>query len=220
VILGFDSYDIFRFVLFVFFPSTPIQALFPAAARAGRTVHELRAPAGTQAHNGFLVLLLASLDQDVPVLWISTSPSWYPPGLAWAGVDPARCLFAQGRDDTECLGALEVALRGGMAGVAECKALSRLAARRLALAAKAGGSIGFLLRHAPAFTAEDSTAFATRWLISPAPNGRLRAELLYAKNGRPGVFMIEREEEQHDTASPVVTLVPARAAAWAKRRTG
>jgi protein ImuA len=133
-------------------------------------------------------------------------------------------LFAQGRDDAQSLGTLEVALRGGMTGVAECAEISRLAARRLALAAKAGGSIGLLLRHAPAITRTDSTAFATRWLITPSPSemgaARIRAELLYAKGGQPGVFMLEIRETEHGATPSIVTLVQPRVAAGAQRRAG
>lgn len=167
-------------------------------------MHELRAPAGTEAHVGFAVWLLAVIEPSVPILWVSGASAWYPPGLAWMGLNPARCLFAQGKDDAEILSTLEAGLRGGMAGVAECKVISRLAARRLALAAKTGGSLGILLRHAPALTREDSTAFATRWMIFPASGGRLRAELLYAKGGQPGVYLFATKEEQNGT-SPALT---------------
>lgn len=175
-------------------------------------VHEIRAPAGTAGHIAFAAILLAETSPATPILWVSAQPSVYPPGLAWLGLDPARCLFAQARDDTQSLATLEVALRGGMAGVAECGAVSRLAARRLALAAKTGGSTGFLLRHVPASTPNDSTAFATRWLITPSPGQkpgapRLRAELLYAKAGQPGVFMLEIKEAAHGAAPAIVTLV-------------
>ncbi len=187
-------------------------ASLPAAAYLARVMHELRAPVQSQAHTMLAVFLLAALPGNAPILWVSPTPSWYPPGLAWAGLDPARCLFAQAKTDTEALGTLEAALRGGMAGAAECGPLSRLAARRLALAAKTGGGTGFLLRHAPAFTADDSTAFATRWLVSPAPGGRLRAELLYAKGAQPGVFLTNLMEMK-DGAPPAIPLVPGRLAA-------
>ena len=87
-----------------------------------------------------VTLLLAELPLATPILWVSPTATWYPPGLAWLGLDPGRCLFAEARNDAESLGTLEVALRGGMAGVAESLGLSRLAARRLALAAKDGNS--------------------------------------------------------------------------------
>jgi protein ImuA len=198
---------------------------FQPGGMAEKAVHELRAPEATVAHAAFAVLLLTKLAQARPILWVGPSLSWYPPGLAWLGLDPARCLFAKTRNDAESLGMLEVALRGGIAGVAECAVVSRLAARRLALAAQSGGSTGFLLRHAPRFTPTDSTAFATRWMICPAPTEatgtvRLRAELLYAKGGLPGVFTYEIKEAKNGTAPPAVTLVDPGITGGAQRRAG
>lgn len=186
----------------------PAQHL-PEGGLAGSAIHEFRGEAGNAAHVAFAVLLLAGLPAATPILWVSVSAAAYPPGLAWLGLDPACCLFAKAKDDAQCLGTLEVALRGGMAGVAEAGSLSRLAARRLALAAKQGNSIGFLLRHAPVFTLVDSTAPFTRWLITPEPGGQLRAELLYAKGGRPGVFFYRIKEADHDTP-PALALVAER----------
>jgi protein ImuA len=187
---------------------------------AGSAVHEFRGGEGA-AHIGFVVLLLAGLPDQKPILWVSFAGDAYPPGLAWLGLDPGRCLFAKAKDDAECLGTLEIALRGGMAGVAEVAGLSRLAAKRLALAAKQGNSIGFLLRQAPAFTPLDSTAPATRWLITPAPGGQLRAELLYAKGGRPGVFFYrikERIKEADHETPPALALVAERPEFSGERR--
>src|ERR1700692_630182 len=138
-----------EFVLDMFPPNPTASAYkvtpfpgFQPGGMAEKAVHELRAPEATVAHAAFAVLLLTKLAQARPILWVGPSPSWYPPGLAWLGLDPARCLFAKTRNDAESLGMLEVALRGGMAGVAECAVVSRLAARRLALAAQSGGSTG------------------------------------------------------------------------------
>jgi protein ImuA len=183
---------------------------------ASAAVHEIRAPEQNAGHVAFAVFFLAKFPSARPILWVSPQPLAYPPGLAWAGLDTARCIFAQAKDDDESLGALEVALRGGMAGVAECDRISRLAARRLALAAKTGGGIGFVLRHAPAFTAQDSTAFATRWMIQPAPDRHIRAALLYAKNAQPGVFMLALKGGE-DAPTPVLIDLPA---APASRRAG
>ena len=175
-----------------------IATAFPAFLRASPAVHEFRAPVGTAAHAGLAALLLGMVWGDRPALWVSAAPDWYPPGLAWAGVDPACCLFAQAEDDAEALGSAEVALRGGMAGIVACEALSRLAAKRLALAAKQGGGLGLVLRHAPARTREDSTAFASRWMVHPAPGAphtsNLRAALLYAKGAMPGEYLFTVKE--------------------------
>ena len=195
----------------------------PENGLVGGAIHEFRGCEASAAHVAFAVLLLPGVPGNMPILWAGFSASCYPPGLAWLGLDPARCLFAQARDDAECLGTLETALRGGMAVVAEPRNLSRLAARRLALAAKQGNSIGFLLRHAPAFTTTDSTAPVTRWRITPAPALRsatplLRAELLYAKGGRPGVFFYEIKKEAEDAAPPALALVAERPAGLGELR--
>jgi protein ImuA len=169
------------------------------------TVHEMRGPPEGFAHAAFVILLLAAQAEQTPILWVSTAQNAYPPGIAWLGLDPGRILFAQAASDAECLGSLEVALRGGMTGIAEAGDVSRLAARRLALAARAGGSIGFLLRHAAPRTAQDSTAFATRWFIAPVAGG-MRAELLYAKGGRPGVFFYDMKEGDDEAPSALVAV--------------
>jgi protein ImuA len=182
----------------------------PQGGLAAGAVHEMRGVEGGFAHLAFLVLLLAqaggALPGEVPVLWVSAVQNAYPPGLAWLGLDPGKIFFAQGRDDAACLASLEVGLRGGMAGIAEVGGLSRLAARRLALAAREGGGWGFVLRHAARRTPQDSAACATRWFIEPAPGG-FRAELLYAKGGRPGVFFYEVTEGDHDKTPPALTAV-------------
>ncbi|HQT63713.1 MAG: hypothetical protein B7Z75_01700 [Acidocella sp. 20-57-95] len=197
--------------------------ILPAGLAFTQAVHECRAPEHTAGHAAFAAVLLAKLGETTPVLWVSANPCLYPPGLAWLGLNPARCLFAHAKNDAESLGTLEVALRGGMAGVAECGELSRLAARRLALAARQGGSTGFLLRYAPATTSSDSTAFATRWMISPLQGRgemRLQAELLYAKGGQPGVFVLDIHREAQNGAAPFsLTLVPP-GPAEQQRRTG
>ncbi len=66
----------------------------------------------------------------------------------------AACSL-QGKDDAEILSTLETGCYGaGWLAWRNAKPISRLAARRLALAAKTGGSLGLLLRQAPALTRE------------------------------------------------------------------
>jgi protein ImuA len=184
-------------------PSAPLPG-----SLAGAAVHELRGPPGSFAHLAFVIFHLAAEEKpETPVFWVSTTQNAYPPGIAWLGLDPGRILFAQARDDSECLGSLETALRGGITGIAEAAHISRLAARRLSLAARQGNAIGFLLRHAPRQTPQDSTAFTTRWFIEPTPQNGLKAELLYAKAGRPGIFFYEIQEGSHDNAPPALIMV-------------
>lgn len=180
----------------------------PAFMHAGSAVHELRAPSGTAAHVGLAMLVLGVAARQGPVLWMSAAADWYPPGLAWAGIDPARCLFAQAASDAEALGSTELALRGGMAGVVECHELSRLAAKKLAVAARQGHAVGLVLRHAPARTSQDSTAFTSRWMVNPAPGSphipRLQAKLLYAKGAMPGDYLLEIREGQNGAAPHII----------------
>lgn len=193
------------------FHTSPPSFRLPAFLHAARVTHELRAPVGTAAHIGLAAQFLSLFGGSRPVLWAGAAPDWYPPGLAWAGIDPARCLFAHVKDNSEALGAAEVALRGGMAVVVECATLSRLSARRLALAAKQGSGFGLVLRHAPSRTREDSTAFASRWMVHPAPgrpdSPRLRAELLYAKGAMPGEYFFPMGEEQNGAPPPAVATL-------------
>jgi len=188
------------------FQAFPLTDPLPAVLRAFPAVHELRAPAGTAAHVGLAVRVLAGLPAR-PVLWVSTTPDWYPPGLAGLGLDPARCLFAQAKDDAQALSSTETALRGGMAAVVECREVSRLTARRLALAARQSGALGLVLRVAPARTAQDSSAFASRWMVQPAPQGRVRGTLLYAQGGMPGEYVFMLEEERDGPAPLAVPVL-------------
>lgn len=193
----------------MFLPLRTIPTTLPGFLHAVPATHELRAPAGSAAHIGMAALVLSAWGEPRPVLWVSTTPDWYPPGLAWSGIDLARCLFAAARDNEAALGAAETALRSGMAAVVACHGLPRLAAKRLALAARQGGTLGLVLRHAPATTAEDSTAFTSRWMVHPAPGSphvpRLRAELLYAKSAMPGAYVFEMRETQNGTPPLLVT---------------
>jgi len=77
----------------------------------------------------------------------------YAPGLAAFGLDPACLLLIRPRDRKEALYVLEEALRDPSAPfvalelLGEARLPDAFAARRLTLAAEAGGGIGFLLRH-------------------------------------------------------------------------
>ncbi|MCW8307424.1 hypothetical protein AruPA_10285 [Acidiphilium sp. PA] len=180
-------------------------------------VHDI---AGGDAVLGFAVVCLAGT-VGVPILWTGCRLDLYPPGLAWCALDPARVILAETPHECERLGALEIALRGGMHGVAMVETVSRLAARRLSLAARSGGGIGLILRQR---SASDSTAFAARWRISTArsgPDGAARwyAQLLYARGMPPGVFMVEVDRH---ASPPALVMVPrhhptAGPGAWRQR---
>jgi protein ImuA len=158
----------------------------------------------------------------------------YGPGLAAWGLAPERLLVVRAATGAELLWALEEALRcrGLGAALAEVEEIDPTSARRLQLAAEAGGVTAFLLRpgsppsghrRAPA------AAAVTRWAVTPVP-GRAegsrpglgaplwRLDLLRCRGGRPGAWIAEwRGDALHaaplppDEASGPAAL-PARSA--------
>jgi protein ImuA len=130
----------------------------------------------------------------------------WPPGLAAFGLDPAHLLLIEAAG-TDSLWAAEQALRSPAlaAVVAVLPRLDLAAARRLQLAAEAGGTLGLLLR--PGGTRPAPTAARTRWRVTPLPGRggaahrlgapRWRLDLLLARGGRPAswhiTFNIERK---------------------------
>ena len=110
---------------------------------------------------------------DGPVLWCATAGDLFPPGLAGAGLSPARLLHAVAPDDKTVLLVMEEALRhpGLAAVVGELFRLPMVASRRLVLAAEKSGVMAIALRRrregSPAET--QLTAAATRWCVTPLP---------------------------------------------------
>ncbi len=187
---------------------TPRAAFPPPILRLG-AVHELGCGVdhGFDAAGmiGFVALLLGVVAPKGPVLWVAERSDLFPPGLLRLGLDPARIILAHAKDAPARLAALETALRGGLHGIGQEK-LTRLAARRLGLAARQGGGIGFIL--APK-QLSDSTACASRWRITPVASRqpdtpRWRAELLYARNTPPTSFLLEADCHG---SSPAFTVV-------------
>jgi protein ImuA len=176
-------------------------------------LHEVLAE-GVAAETGelaaaFIACLLARLPHTGPVVWGAPCCDLHPPGLLAYGLDPGRLLLVQTRDDGETLQVMETALReggtgaGGLAAVVgEIERLPRLAGRRLHLACLACGITGFLLRRQPfgqsvgRKTVMEGSATTTRWRLAFAPTDadrapRWRAELLQARGGREGSWVLE-----------------------------
>lgn len=182
-------------------------------------VHEiLPGGPGEAGAIGFAAALLAArMSADPrPVLWAASRPAQretgrlYAPGLAQAGVDPARLMLVSARNDKDLLWVLEEALRS--AAFAAIAALAGTVAftpgRRLSLAAAASGTPLLLLR--PAGTAGASAA-SSRWRITPRPGPAdpfdarapgctaWRVSRLHARNAPPEQW----EVEQNDTQDPL-----------------
>lgn len=109
------------------------------------------------------------------VLWIVRSRDLFAPGLYQAGLDPARVIYAEARDDAELLALVEEGLRHGGLGavVGEAKRIQMAQARRLQLAAESGGTIALLLRRPGRGGADPldiPSAAVTRWRVAHAPS--------------------------------------------------
>lgn len=141
-----------------------------------------------------------------PVLWVLERQDLFAPGLAAAGLDPGRVIYAEAGRQTALL-AMEEGLRHpGLAGVvAEVSArVSLTASRRLHLAAQAGGAIALILRRRA--QADGAIAAVTRWRVGPQPSappmpsaagtpglGRLRwqLDLMRCRGGQTGSWVVE-----------------------------
>ena len=169
-----------------------IDQRLPGGGLARAAVHEVLA-ADPGAAAGFCGLLLARARGTV--LWIAAEPDAWPPGLARFGLSPADLVLVQAPRRQDALWAMEESLRcPGVAGaLLAIEDLDLTAARRLQLAAEAGGAIGLLLRP----DAEDTggaTAALSRWRVGAlAGTGgahdlgdpRWSLELLRCRGGRP-----------------------------------
>ena len=143
-----------------------------------------------------------------PVL-MAAPRAWFgehgrPSARGWKG---AGLILAPTATAAETLWTLEQALRSGAVslalGAADGATLAQ--SRRLEFAAQHGGAVGVMLPSRP----EGLTAARRRWRIAatasavdaddPRAPGRARlvAELTRGRGERPGVWMLERDDETH-----------------------
>ena len=121
-------------------------------------------------------------------------------GLQRLGLDPARLILVETKNEKQALWAMEEALRSAVPaaiGGAVAK-LDLKASQRLQLAAGGAGLPLLLLRPA---TIEDASAAATRWRVGAAQAARDRfgliertrwnVQLERCRNGRPGDWLVE-----------------------------
>ena len=135
------------------------------------------------------------------IIWSDPHHELYPPALSLHGIplDQVYLLHPSDEDQTwavaECL-----RCKGVGAVVAAIPRLTRVEARRLQLAAEAGGTTGIFLR--PAGKGANVYAAATRWLVRPAPGQRTvqrwAIQLLHGHGGRIGqTVFLEYCRENH-----------------------
>lgn len=149
-----------------------VDAALPLGGLAFGGVHEVLGLAGRR----FAAALVARRLTEVraPALWAVPAGArhcLYGPGLAARGIDPGRIVLARYRTPSEGLWVLEEALKSGafacVLGEPE-GALTQTAARRLQLAAEAGGALGLILSDGQVpLTAPGSAT--SRWRVDPAP---------------------------------------------------
>jgi protein ImuA len=175
-------------------------------------LHEVSGAGPDTEHGAAAALFLAGVlaRMEGPVLWVVERPDLFAPGLACAGLHPARLVFAEA--GKEVLAAMEEGLAhpGLAAVVGEPRGrLSLVASRRLQLAAEHSGVMAALLRRSrifndPALTAP--SAAVTSWRItarvSPPPlphapsvpglsSALWQLELTRCRGGEPGSWIVE-----------------------------
>ncbi len=191
---------------------------FGALARGA--LHEV-AGAGPDTEHGaaaalFLAGVLARLEG--PVLWVRQQRDLFAPGLAGAGLHPARVVFADAGANGGANGAKDVlaAMEEGLShpGLAAVVGefagkLSLVASRRLQLGAEKSGVMAALLRRSHVFDDPElatPSAAVTRWRIAALPSAPplphapsvpglgpalWRLELTHRRGGEPGSWIVE-----------------------------
>jgi len=174
-----------------------IDAALPWGGLARAGLHEILA-ADPGAAAGFCAILLAraAANGRGPVLWIAPEPDAWPPGLIRFGLSPADLILVRAPRSEDGLWAMEETLRctAVSAALLALRDIDMTAARRLQLAAEAGGAMGLLLR--PDAENPAPVAALTRWRVttlagtsgSPHDLGdpRWHLDLLRCRAGRPG----------------------------------
>jgi protein ImuA len=140
-----------------------------------------------------------------PVLWCLRSRDLFAPGLAGAGLNPGRVLYAETYGgDASVLLVMEGGLRHGqLAGVVgEVTKLTMTGARRLQLAAETSGVVAVVLRRWTNAAVVNPTAAVTRWRLTALPSAplpvaagigrpRWRVELTRCRGGEPAEWLLE-----------------------------
>lgn len=216
-------------------------------------LHEIHAEtaADAVAANAFALGLASRATRDRLLLWVfqklasQEAGDLHGPGLHEWGLRPETVLIVRVRDATSLLAAGEEALKSGavgavlMTGWGEAKAMTLTASRRLALAARAGGSTAFVVRAAAQAV---PSAAETRWSVRAALSTALEAKapgrpafvaaLTRSRQGAaPTEWTLEWDRETRSFAEPApvsgrLVSVPvfgsaaARGSATGLRRTG
>lgn len=168
-------------------------------------------PGGAAAGLGFLLARAAGAGDRLialvaPGAWIAERGRLMARGAQAFGIPPARLLIVRPRTEVEALWALEEILRSGAADLAigAVEGASLTQTRRLDMAARESGATAALVRVRPG---SPLSAARRRWRISALPSAsdpwddrapgapRWRAELLRRRDGAPGCWDLEWNDE-------------------------
>jgi protein ImuA len=177
-------------------------------------LHEVAGGGSDILHGAAAALFITGCLARLPgsVLWVLEQADLFAPGLAAAGLDPDRVLYADAGEARTVLLLMEEGLRyPGLSGVVGeiSGRLTLTASRRLQLAAERAGTLAFALRRPrrlndPALG--EPSAAVTRWRIAPHPSappvpcapdvpGLARAwwkvDLLRCRGVNPGTWLVE-----------------------------
>lgn len=171
-----------------------IDDLLPGGAFSCGSVHEVLAEPGQRLPLFFAAVLAQSAGSRGAVLWCDPQGRIYPPALSSMGIPLDRTFLVKPRNDADAVWTLTECLRNrGVGAVLGSPArLSRTEARRLQLAAEAGGGVGILLRTEGRGSAE--YAAATRWRVRPVPGKRTlqrwTLQLIHCHGGQVGRIVV------------------------------
>jgi protein ImuA len=176
--------------------------LFPEGLTAGSLVELLPRTPGAGAWTLALVLAKYACGERKTLFVADPERCFYPPAAHKFGLDPRRTIIVRSKKPGDALIALAQALRCPAVGMT-IGAFERLPdrdARRLQLAAEAGGTVGVLVRP---ITALGLPSFATiRLVMTPLPSarGKRRVRLEVIRNREspgmaiPGLTIMEIDD--------------------------
>ena len=186
---------------------------------AGGALHEAAPDRSHLGDDAAATLFLASIAArtDGPILWALGRRDLFAPGLALAGLEPNRVLYAECGRDEDVLAVMEEGLRHGGLGavVGEVARVPMAATRRLQLAAEEGGTMALMLkrwrRNGEDPLSVPSTA-VTRWRLACAPSEKLavpgvgrprwRLTLARQRGGEPHLWTMESPDAEGRLALP------------------
>ncbi len=209
-VVGNDSFDAGLGFIKHAFPN----ATFPVA-----TIHEFicEGAEDVSASSGFITGILAAIMKKKGVsIWITSSPTIFPPALKAFGVDPEKIIFLHLRKEKEILWAAEEALKckGLCAVIAEIQELSFTASRRFQLAVEQSRVTGFIIRNHCKNLATTSIA---RWKITSLKTQAIasipgvgfphwQVELMKVRNGTIGTWQLEWTGRFKHVAAPIIKV--------------